>query len=64
MRNYSRVFHTSLDSLKSLPMAQLISELEDASEDLIEEKRQHEKRMEKERAKAKGHGRSRPRRRR
>lgn len=64
MRNYCRVYHTSQESLKEMPMVRLISELEDAAEDLMEEKRQHEKRMKEEKAKAKSHGRSRPRHRR
>ena len=64
MRNYCRVYHTSLDHLQAMPMVRLVSELEDAAEDLMEEKRQHDKRMKEEKAKAKSHGRSRPRHRR
>lgn len=64
MRNYCRVYHTSLDYLNKMPMYRLISELEDAAADLAEEKRQHDRRMKEDKAKAKSKGRSRPKRRR
>ena len=60
MRNYCRVYHTSLDYLTEMPMCRLIAELEDAAEDLVEEKRQHDKRMKEEKAKARSKSRSRP----
>ena len=62
MRNYCRVFHTSLDYLNRMPIARLFAELEDAAEDLAEERKQQERRIKEEKARA-GVG-SRPRRRR
>ncbi|MBQ9000739.1 MAG: hypothetical protein IJ087_02675 [Eggerthellaceae bacterium] len=64
MRNYCRVYHTSIDYLNKMPISRLISELEDAAEDLAEEQRQREKRMKQEKAKAKAVKHSRPRHRR
>ena len=64
MRNYCRVYHTSLDHLGSMPLSRLMEELQDAAEDLAEEQRQRDKRMKEEKAKAKSRSRHKPRRRR
>ncbi|MBQ9000549.1 MAG: hypothetical protein IJ087_01695 [Eggerthellaceae bacterium] len=65
MRNYCRVYHTSLDYLiTEMTMGQLIAELEDAAEDLAEENRLNERRMKQAQAKAKSQRTARPRRRR
>lgn len=53
MRDYCRVFHTSMDYLLALPMTQLMEEMEDAAAELEEERRQQEKRIRAEKAKAK-----------
>ena len=64
MRNYCRVFHTSIDYLNRMPVVRIIDELKDAAEDLAEERRQAEKRMKEEKSKARANSRSRPRHRR
>ena len=64
MRNYCRVFHTSIDYLNSMPIVRIIAELEDAAEDLAEERKETERRMKEERSRAKANSRSRPRHRR
>lgn len=62
MRNYCRVFHTSLDYLNNMPIVRIFAELEDAAEDLSEERKQFERQMKEDRARA--NSRSRPRHRR
>ena len=64
MRNYCRVYHTSIDYLVRMPITRLIEEPADAAEDLAEEQRQHERRIKEEKAKAKAKRHSRPRHRR
>ena len=64
MRNYCRVYHTSIDYLNRMPISRLIAELEDAAEDLAEEQKQREKRRREEKAKAKSKVHARPRHRR
>lgn len=64
MRQYCRVFHTSLDSLMSMPMGQLMVELRDASLDLEEEARKRQKDEMARAAKMKTGRKARPRRRR
>ena len=52
MRDYCRVFHTSMDYLAKMPMVRLMDELEDASEELAEEQARRQKQLEKMRARA------------
>ena len=53
MRDYCRVYHTSMDYLTGMPMARLIDELQEAAEELDEERRAREKQLEKERSQMK-----------
>lgn len=64
MRDYCRVFHTSIDYLAGMPVGRLIEEIEDATEEITEERRQLEKSMKDRKAKAGAQGRLRGHRRR
>ena len=57
MRNYCRAFHTSIDYLSGMPFCRVLDEMQDAFEDLAEERREQERRAEQERARAKAKGR-------
>ena len=57
MRNYCRVFHTSMDYLTSMPMTALLEELEDAVDELMEEQEERERQMKRQRNSARRSGR-------
>ncbi|MBQ9000265.1 MAG: hypothetical protein IJ087_00230 [Eggerthellaceae bacterium] len=52
MRDYCRVYHTSIDYLANMTMTALVAELEDAAAELSDERKRREKQLEKERARA------------
>lgn len=47
MRNYCRVFHTSMEYLTSMPMGILLAELGDAIDELKEEQAEQDRQMRK-----------------
>lgn len=47
MRNYCRVFHTSMEYLTSMPMGTLLAELGDAIDELKEEQAEQDRQMRK-----------------